>query len=62
MKCVMICRSLNRAGDKLREVHETVDIYEGLETTTFFDICGGPGAFTQLILDEGPRVDRGFVT
>ncbi|CAG9464254.1 unnamed protein product [Pedinophyceae sp. YPF-701] len=64
-------RNWNRAGDKLQEVHEAVEIYAllpcnefGARTratkTQFLDVCGGPGAFTQVLLREAPEPTFGF--
>jgi len=41
----------NRAGDKLNEVDEAVHIFPE-DSIIFLDICGGPGAFSQLLLDK----------
>ncbi len=43
-------RFWNRAGDKLMQLVESVELLTSLRSTTFIDVCGGPGAFTQLIL------------
>jgi len=45
----------NRAGDKLYQVHEAVNLFEGIiNPTKFVDVCGGPGAFSQMIFESGP--------
>jgi cap1 methyltransferase len=52
----------NRAGDKLLEIHECVGILEPRAPTdrdVFIDICGGPGAWSELILRESPKM-RGY--
>ncbi|HSA76263.1 MAG TPA: SAM-dependent methyltransferase [Nitrosarchaeum sp.] len=49
----------NRAGDKLLEVINQIDLFENVsETSAFLDICGGPGAFSQLLLYDKKR--KGF--
>jgi len=48
-------RFSNRAGDKLWEVHESVNIFEGIKQVHFLDVCGGPGAFSNLLLSEAPK-------
>jgi cap1 methyltransferase len=53
-------RFSNRAGDKLWEVHEAVDLFEGIEKTTFIDLCGGPGAFSQMLLERAPAPSFGY--
>lgn len=46
-------RFLNRAGDKLWQVlNETKLVGDVPEDSVFFDICGGPGAFSQLLLEK----------
>jgi hypothetical protein len=44
-------RFWNRAGDKLMQVHQKVDLFEGITNgTTFLDMCGGPGIFSLAFL------------
>lgn len=53
----------NRAGDKLWQVHVAVDdtLFDPLPPgSCFFDICGGPGAFSQLLLDKFSELKKGF--
>jgi cap1 methyltransferase len=53
----------NRAGDKLWQVHCAVDdtLFDPLPpASAFFDICGGPGAFSQLLLDKFSEMRCGF--
>lgn len=51
----------NRAGDKLWQVHEAVNLFEGLSgKVKFIDVCGGPGAFSQLLLDKAPGPASGY--
>eukprot|EP01126_Amoeba_proteus_P042074 TRINITY_DN455_c0_g1_i5.p1 TRINITY_DN455_c0_g1~~TRINITY_DN455_c0_g1_i5.p1 ORF type:complete len:334 (-),score=48.26 TRINITY_DN455_c0_g1_i5:307-1308(-) len=57
-------RFRNRAGDKLLQVHEanvditrTLDLFEGVQgSLKFLDVCGGPGAFSQMLLATGPTL------
>lgn len=49
-------RFKNRAGDKLWQVHEEIDLFQGVKTPlVFIDICGGPGAFSQVLLEATPE-------
>ena len=42
-------RFWNRAGDKLSDVHDACDIFDGIEPGfAFLDLCAGPGAFSQV--------------
>lgn len=53
----------NRAGDKLWQVHCAVEgtLFDPLiPESSFFDICGGPGAFSQLLLDKFSELRNGF--
>lgn len=53
----------NRAGDKLWQVHVAVPdtLFDPLPAgTVFFDICGGPGAFSQLLLDKFSELRKGY--
>lgn len=49
---------MNRAGDKLWEVHEAFEppLFDGMdeprETAAFADVCGGPGAFSDMLLER----------
>jgi cap1 methyltransferase len=44
----------NRAGDKLAELVEAVGLLDGVpKKAAFLDLCGGPGAWSQLLLDAG---------
>eukprot|EP01127_Copromyxa_protea_P015435 TRINITY_DN443_c0_g1_i1.p1 TRINITY_DN443_c0_g1~~TRINITY_DN443_c0_g1_i1.p1 ORF type:complete len:564 (+),score=87.97 TRINITY_DN443_c0_g1_i1:10-1701(+) len=58
-------RFRNRAGDKLLQVHRAMvadgilDIFEGVRgSLTFLDVCGGPGAFSQMLLVTGPMLSE----
>lgn len=43
----------NRAGDKLWEILDAVDLLDqDVSDSVFLDVCGGPGAFSLLLLDE----------
>lgn len=42
----------NRAGDKLCEVDENVRIFMDREKGVFFDVCGGPGAWSEVLLNK----------
>ena len=42
------------------QVVEAVDLFAGMKSTTFIDICGGPGAFTQVMLECAPKPTRGY--
>jgi 23S rRNA U2552 (ribose-2'-O)-methylase RlmE/FtsJ len=49
----------NRAGDKLLELMNKLELFHELPSTTnFVDICGGPGAFSQLLLQN--KKGKGF--
>jgi cap1 methyltransferase len=48
----------NRAGDKLWQVHEIIGLFDGITETHFFDICGGPGSFSQVLLKQSPGAPR----
>lgn len=53
----------NRAGDKLWQVHLAVEdtLFDPLPPgSCFFDICGGPGAFSQLLLDKFSELRAGY--
>jgi len=50
----------NRAGDKLAQISEIVDLMDGVpEGSAFLDLCGGPGAWSQHLLGENMNL-RGF--
>lgn len=51
----------NRAGDKLEELASAVGLLEDLpDGASFLDICGGPGAWSQFLLDRRELKLRGF--
>lgn len=53
----------NRAGDKLWQVFTAVDdtLLDPLPGgSAFFDICGGPGAFSQLLLEKYSELRNGY--
>eukprot|EP01101_Sappina_pedata_P001142 TRINITY_DN1124_c0_g2_i1.p1 TRINITY_DN1124_c0_g2~~TRINITY_DN1124_c0_g2_i1.p1 ORF type:complete len:406 (-),score=121.46 TRINITY_DN1124_c0_g2_i1:101-1318(-) len=54
----------NRAGDKMMEVHQKTPLYDvlggGYKDFRFLDVCGGPGAFSQALLEYGPSLCQGF--
>jgi 23S rRNA U2552 (ribose-2'-O)-methylase RlmE/FtsJ len=53
----------NRAGDKLWQVFTAIDdtLLDPLPPgSSFFDICGGPGAFSQLLLDKYSELRNGY--
>ncbi len=52
-------RFRNRAGDKLFEVHEAVGLFP-LKGGIFFDICGGPGAWSEVLLKGGNWIGYGM--
>lgn len=46
---------------KFIQVHETANIFSGVHNgTVFFDVCGGPGAFSQLLLQKAPSPVSGY--
>ncbi len=49
----------NRAGDKLWEVHQDVGLFQP-EGGVFFDVCGGPGAWSEVMLSDPRRKWSGF--
>jgi len=53
---------LNRAGDKLNEIDQVIPIFPKKSGITFLDICGGPGAFSQLLLDKTPKLQGYGIT
>jgi cap1 methyltransferase len=53
----------NRAGDKLYQVMEEADVFPADEKAPlrFVDVCGGPGAFSQVLLSlNDPPQTRGW--
>jgi len=51
----------NRAGDKLQELAEEVKLLEGLPPqSAFLDLCGGPGAWSQMLLAHPTAQFRGY--
>jgi hypothetical protein len=52
----------NRAGDKLSELADFVDLFDGVpQGSSFLDLCGGPGAWSQFVFDQCPNLNlRGF--
>merc|ERR1719313_2266748 len=54
----------NRAGDKLAQISELMALLDGVpEGSAFLDLCGGPGAWSQHLLDHpsaAPLGLRGF--
>mmetsp|Transcript_35199 Transcript_35199/g.101180 ORF Transcript_35199/g.101180 Transcript_35199/m.101180 type:complete len:737 (-) Transcript_35199:101-2311(-) len=50
----------NRAGDKLAELSAAVGLLEGVPRgSAFLDLCGGPGAWSQHLLEHGEEM-KGF--
>merc|ERR1711988_1717022 len=51
----------NRAGDKLAEISELTDLLDGIPSgSAFLDLCGGPGAWSQHLLEKKDMALRGF--
>jgi cap1 methyltransferase len=51
----------NRAGDKLAEISELTDLLDGIPAgSAFLDLCGGPGAWSQHLLEKQDLALRGF--
>jgi cap1 methyltransferase len=51
----------NRAGDKLAQISEMIGLLDGIpEGAAFLDLCGGPGAWSQHLLDQTQLGLRGF--
>ncbi|KAH3761515.1 ribosomal RNA large subunit methyltransferase J protein [Pelomyxa schiedti] len=51
----------NRDGDKLWQIQEEVDLFLNSGTgLTFLDLCGGPGAFSQVLLNRAPQPSYGW--
>ena len=49
----------NRAGDKLWEVHQEVGLFHP-DGGVFFDVCGGPGAWSEVMLSDPRKKWSGF--
>jgi 23S rRNA U2552 (ribose-2'-O)-methylase RlmE/FtsJ/16S rRNA G966 N2-methylase RsmD len=54
-------KNKNRAGDKLSEIVEHYELLpeNGVEDMTFFDVAGGPGAFSVFLLSKGMKYGYG---
>merc|ERR1711865_276075 len=51
----------NRAGDKLAQISEIVDMMDGIpQGSAFLDLCGGPGAWSQHLLGKKDLALKGF--
>jgi len=51
----------NRAGDKLAELAEAVGLMEDIpKGSAFLDLCGGPGAWSQFLLEHSSLELTGF--
>merc|ERR1719337_422068 len=51
----------NRAGDKLAELSEAVGLLEGVPPgSAFLDLCGGPGAWSQFLLEDRELALQGY--
>jgi len=51
----------NRAGDKLAQISEVIGLLDGIpHGAAFLDLCGGPGAWSQHLLDKTHLGLRGF--
>jgi hypothetical protein len=50
-------RFRNRAGDKLFEVHEETALFHP-SGGVFFDVCGGPGAWSEVLLKVEIEIER----
>lgn len=52
----------NRAGDKLFEVHDETDLFDThvKKPGVFFDVCGGPGAWSEVLLNDRSKAWTGF--
>ena len=51
---------INRVGDRLLEIHSAINVFENMRDTTFVDVCGAPGAFSQFLLTRAPRPCKGY--
>jgi len=51
----------NRAGEKLEELALAVGLLEGVpKNSAFLDLCGGPGSWSQFLLEKHELALRGF--
>merc|ERR1719387_3275866 len=51
----------NRAGDKLAELSEVTGLMEGVpKGAAFLDLCGGPGAWSQFLLENSELALQGY--
>lgn len=51
----------NRAGDKLADLADISDLFDGIPAgSAFLDLCGGPGAWSQYLLAKKDLALRGF--
>jgi len=51
----------NRAGEKLEELASAVGLLEGVpKNSAFLDLCGGPGAWSQFLLEKPELAMKGF--
>lgn len=53
----------NRAGDKLWQIHDSTpgNLFTCLNKgCAFYDLCGGPGAFSELLLSNFDEFSKGF--
>jgi hypothetical protein len=51
----------NRAGDKLADLSDISDLFDGIPAgSAFLDLCGGPGAWSQYLLAKKDLALRGF--
>merc|ERR1719199_1485113 len=51
----------NRAGDKLAQISEMIGLLDGIpEGAAFLDLCGGPGAWSQHLLEQKVVALKGF--
>lgn len=51
----------NRAGEKLEELSTAVGLLQGVpKNSAFLDLCGGPGAWSQFLLEKSELALRGF--
>jgi cap1 methyltransferase len=51
----------NRAGDKLADISEEVGLMKGVpKGSAFLDLCGGPGAWSQFLLEDKELALQGY--
>lgn len=51
----------NRAGDKLAQISEIIGLLDGIpDGAAFLDLCGGPGAWSQHLLEQKAVALKGF--